>query len=59
MKNSLELRGFTLLDECEATAVRGGVDKQAQEALYMIGYAIGVVVKLFVSLFSLIGRIFK
>lgn len=52
------MHGFVALDECEAAAVRGGIDKGAQEALYLIGYAVGVVCRLFVKLFQLIGRIF-
>ena len=34
-------------------AVRGGLDKQAQEALWMIGYVVGLVAKFFSSVFSL------
>lgn len=58
MKKELAMHGFVALDECEAAAVRGGIDKGAQEALYLIGYAVGVVCRLFVKLFQLIGRIF-
>jgi len=45
--------------EADALVLRGGVDKQAQEALYMIGYIIGVVAKVFVSIYTLIKTIFK
>ncbi len=38
----------------ELCAVRGGVDKQAQEALWMVGYVVGIIAKVFTSLFSLI-----
>ncbi|MBQ7639985.1 MAG: hypothetical protein IJS91_03235 [Bacteroidales bacterium] len=38
----------------ELCAVRGGVDKHAQEALWMVGYVIGIIAKVFTSLFSLI-----
>ena len=38
----------------EVCAVRGGVDKQAQEALWMVGYVVGIIAKVFASLFSLI-----
>lgn len=58
MKKELAMHGFVTLDECEAAAVRGGIDKGAQDALYLIGYAVGVVCRLFVKLAQLIGRIF-
>ena len=38
----------------ELCAVRGGVDKHAQEALWMIGYVVGIITKVFTSIFSLI-----
>lgn len=57
MKNPDTL-GFVAMCENEAIAYRGGVDKQAQDALYMIGYALGVIVKLFVSLFTLFKMLF-
>lgn len=35
----------------EASVIIGGVDKKAQDALYTIGYIIGVVVKFLGALF--------
>lgn len=52
----LTANGFAILDECEAVAVRGGVDKQAQDALYLIGYAIGVIAKAFVTFFVMFKK---
>lgn len=57
--NTFEKIGFTALCEADAAVLRGGVDKQAQEALYMIGYIVGIVAKVFVSLFSLFKTIFN
>lgn len=57
-RDLLTANGFAILDECEAVAVRGGVDKQAQDALYLIGYAIGVVAKAFVTFFALFRKWF-
>lgn len=58
MDSKFAVRGFVALDERETVAVRGGIDKNAQDALYLIGYAVGVVCRLFVKLFQLIGKIF-
>lgn len=44
--------GFTPLTAEDAAYVIGGVDKNAQDALYTIGYVLGVVVKFFVALFA-------
>lgn len=38
----------------ELCAVRGGIDKHAQDALWMVGYVVGIIAKVFTSLFSLI-----
>lgn len=46
-KNSFEAIS---LQEC--CLVTGGVDKNAQSALYYIGYAIGFLVKCIVNLFT-------
>lgn len=56
---SLEKYGFSALCEADAAILRGGVDKQAQEALYMIGYIVGIVAKVFVSLFTLFKTFFN
>ena len=40
------VRGLVALDAAQAACIAGGLDKGAQEALYMIGYAIGYVSKL-------------
>jgi len=47
------------MTEADSVVLRGGIDKQAQEALYMIGYVVGVVAKVFVSLFSFFKTIFS
>jgi len=48
--------GFLAIEETEALCVVGGVDKGVQETLYLIGYVVGVIVKVFTSLFGLIKR---
>ncbi|MBQ7575732.1 MAG: hypothetical protein IJT26_04280 [Bacteroidales bacterium] len=48
--------GLVAVSANEAAAVFGGVDKGAQETLYIIGYVIGVIAKVFTSIFSLITR---
>ena len=53
------MRGFVALDGREVLAVRGGIDKSAQDALYLIGYGVGVVCRLFVKLFQLVGKLFE
>lgn len=37
----------------EAASVIGGVDKKAQDALYTIGYILGIIVKFIASLFTI------
>ncbi len=46
------LAGFAPVDMQEAAFVLGGLDKRAQDALYTIGYVIGVVVRLFARIIS-------
>ena len=48
--------GLTAISSQEAATVFGGVDKGAQETLYLIGYVIGVIAKVFTSIFTLIKR---
>ena len=48
--------GLSAVSQNEAATVFGGVDKGAQETLYLIGYVIGVIAKVFTSIFSLIKR---
>ena len=48
--------GLSAMTPNEAATVFGGVDKGAQETLYLIGYVIGVIAKVFTSIFSLIKR---
>lgn len=57
-KELLIANGFAILDECEAAAVRGGIDKQAQDALYLIGYAVGVIAKAFLTFFVMFKKWF-
>ena len=58
MKSRITLAGFTALNDAEAVALRGGIDKQAQDALYMIGYVIGVLAKVFVSIYTMVKTVF-
>lgn len=44
--------GFAPVDMQEAAFVLGGVDKRAQDALYTIGYVIGVVIRLFAKIIA-------
>lgn len=44
--------GLTLLGEQETAFIFGGVDKKAQDALYTIGYIIGLVIRFIATLFS-------
>ena len=48
--------GIVAISDEEALSIVGGVDKGAQDALYVIGYVIGVVAKVFVSLYRLIVK---
>ncbi len=48
--------GLVALSCNEAAMVFGGVDKGAQETLYIIGYVIGVIAKVFTSISTLIKR---
>ena len=40
-----------VLENQEAALVRGGVDKKAQDALYTIGYVIGIIARFIGALF--------
>lgn len=51
MKENFTTRGLLPVDEQEALYVIGGLDKKAQDALYTIGYILGVIVKFIGSLF--------
>ncbi|MBQ0123713.1 MAG: hypothetical protein KBS58_02585 [Bacteroidales bacterium] len=44
--------GFAPLAAEDTAYIIGGVDKNAQDALYTIGYILGVVVKFLVALFT-------
>ncbi|MBQ7253104.1 MAG: hypothetical protein IJS30_00310 [Bacteroidales bacterium] len=46
------MNSFEAVSLQECCLVTGGVDKNAQSALYYIGYAIGFLVKCIVSLFT-------
>lgn len=52
MNNVLNINGLVALSEHEAAMVLGGVDKRAQDALYTIGYVLGVVVRFLGSIFA-------
>jgi len=53
MRNDFTFAGFTQVESYEGSLVFGGVDKRAQDALYTIGYILGVLVRLVASIFSL------
>lgn len=46
------IAGFAPVGMQEAAFVLGGVDKRAQDALYTIGYVVGIVVRLFTKIIS-------
>lgn len=48
--------GLIAMSEAETLSVVGGIDKGAQDALYMIGYVVGVIARVFTSLFSLVKK---
>lgn len=51
MEEILSNYGLLPLEAQEAAYVIGGTDKKAQDALYTIGYILGVIVKFIGSLF--------
>ncbi|MBQ0123023.1 MAG: hypothetical protein KBS38_05350 [Bacteroidales bacterium] len=51
MKNE-NISRLTLLNAEESALIFGGVDKKAQDALYTIGYVIGLIVRFIGALFS-------
>lgn len=54
-----KLYGLTAINEKEAVLVVGGVDKNAQQAIYYIGYAIGTAARFVVGLFNKFIGLFK
>lgn len=46
------LTGLTPLDGQQAVLIVGGLDKKAQDALYTIGYVIGLIIRFIGALFS-------
>ncbi len=46
------IAGFSPVDMQEAAFVIGGLDKRAQDALYTIGYVVGVIVRLFAKIIA-------
>lgn len=50
--NKEMVSGLVLLDEQEAAFIFGGVDKKAQDALYTIGFVIGLIVRFIATLFT-------
>lgn len=49
----LNINGFSPVTQDEAIRTVGGIDKGAQETLYLLGYVVGIIAKLITSLFSL------
>lgn len=46
------VKGLTLLEEQETALIFGGVDKKLQDALYTIGYILGLIVRFIGTLFT-------
>ena len=46
------ITGLTLLSGQESAFIFGGLDKKAQDALYTIGYVIGLIIRFIGTLFS-------
>jgi len=46
------------IEEQEASYIIGGIDKNAQDALYLIGYAIGILARLAVKVYLAIKGLF-
>lgn len=46
------LTGLTPLDGQQTVLIVGGLDKKAQDALYTIGYVIGLIIRFIGALFS-------
>lgn len=51
-------KGWTAVPAAESCAVAGGIDKGAQEAIYMFGYLLGVVAKAATKVYLYIKGIF-
>ena len=50
--------GLAAVDPCEAVYIAGGIDKGAQDALYMIGFALGYIVKTATKIYLFFKSIF-
>jgi len=46
------INGLVPVSQEEAISAVGGIDKGAQETLYLIGYVVGIIARLITSLFS-------
>lgn len=47
------INGLAPVSQEEAIRVIGGIDKGAQETLYLLGYVVGIIAKLITSLFTI------
>lgn len=52
MNKDYSIIGLSQIHEREAIYVIGGIDKEAQNVLYLIGYAIGVICKFISKIFK-------
>ncbi|MCK9625263.1 MAG: hypothetical protein M0R23_02220 [Bacteroidales bacterium] len=52
MENNYKYTGLILINEMESLSVVGGIDKGAQEALYLVGYVLGTACR-YIYLFSI------
>ena len=52
MKTNNSIIGLRDVCEQEAIYVIGGIDKEVQQILYLIGYAVGVICKFISKIFS-------
>lgn len=57
METHLKNIGLCCISNSEAVNVFGGVDKKAQDALYTIGYVLGLIVSYVLAIFGIAKKI--
>ena len=58
MTENFTIPGLRPIEVRESVCIVGGLDKKAQDALYYIGYVIGLVAQYICSLFKKIKNVF-
>ncbi|HOG41161.1 MAG TPA: hypothetical protein PK979_04130 [Bacteroidales bacterium] len=58
MREDFTIPGLRPIGVSESACIIGGIDKKAQDALYYIGYVIGLVAQYICSLFKKIKNVF-